>query len=175
VAFSHESIIAPTADHVSAILILVGKVSAAAILGAACVLTFNKGGEMKMSDRAMTLALFAMLSACIAPVSWQHSYSVCLLALCLLWAKAVREPVTNLRLMTLFLCTLALTTYLNRFVIRGLEGNATYPILDSLVLLFVPVAGVVLVLTGLAAIPSANRRKLIDGRIAFDKLPTTLT
>jgi alpha-1,2-mannosyltransferase len=174
-AFNHKAIAPSTADHISPILILLGKISAAAILGAVCVLTFKKRNEMKVSDRAMTLALFAMLSACIAPVSWQHGYSICLLALCLLWAQAVREPITNLRLMTLFLCTLALTTYLNNIVIASIvRGNAAHPILDSIAMLLVPVAGIVLVLAEFAVMKSPNRQKLPDGRIAFDKSPVIL-
>ncbi len=174
-AISQGSITSPATDHLSAILILAGKAVAAAILCVACVLTFNRSREMKISDRAMTLALFAVLSACIAPVSWQHGYSVCLLALCLLWAKAVREPIANWHLITLSLCTLALTTQINRFVYDSVERNVTYPITDSFVLLLTPVAGIVLVLIGLAAIHLPNRRKLGGGQIAFDSADCAAT
>jgi len=174
-AFNHRAIAPSASDQISPVLILLGKLFAAAILAIASMLTLKKRDGMKVSDRAMTVALFAMLSACITPVSWQHGYSVCLLALCLLWAQAVREPITNLRLVTLFLCTLALTTYLNNIVIASiLKGNATHPILNAVAMSLVPIAGVVLVVTELAAMKLPNRQRRLDGRIAFDDSPAIL-
>lgn len=148
-AFHYERISPVVVDNPPTAVILLGKACAAALLGTAALLTYSRDSAMRTEDRVMILALLAMLSACIAPVSWQHGYSLCFLAFSLLWFNALREPISNLQLTVLFLCTIALTTYPNNLVYTTLENNANHAMLASLVLLLTPVASIVLVFTKL--------------------------
>ena len=47
-------------------------------------------------NRALTLAIFALVLATISPVSWRHGYTVALLPLAMLWAQTLQTPATNL-------------------------------------------------------------------------------
>lgn len=150
-AFHHEVIYPAVADQLPAALILLGKVVDAAIVGFAALLIYVRGNAIRTADRIVALALFAVLSVCVAPVSWQHGCTLCLLALTLLWAEALREPKSNLYLIILILGTLSQTTSLNEFAYKNLEGHAAHPILATLLLSVTPLGGLVLVFARLVA------------------------
>jgi hypothetical protein len=140
-------------DHVPAVVVVLGKVCAAGVMGAAGLLIYNRRGGIKQLDHVMVLALFAMLSVCIAPVTWGHGYSLCFLTLSLLWADALRAArVSNVYLTVLLLCTVASTTYMNKY---AYASAGTHPVLAALLLSIAPVAGSVMVLSKLAAMRSA--------------------
>jgi hypothetical protein len=151
-ALLNQTISPAVVDHVPAVVVVLGKVCAAGIMGAAGLLIYNRRGGTKQLDDVMVLALFAMLSVCIAPVTWGHAYSTCFLTLSLLWADALRARVSNVYLTMLLLCTVASTTYMNKY---AYSSAGTHPVLAALVLSIAPVAGSVMVLSKLAAMRSA--------------------
>lgn len=153
----HHGVISPAVtDQIPAALIWLGKGLDAAILGFAALLIYSRGNAIRTADRTIALALFAVLSVCVAPVSWQHGCTLCFLALCLLWAEALREPKSNLYLMILVFGTITQTTSLNEFAYKNLDGHATRPILAALLLSVTPIGGVVLVFTRLLAMRSSD-------------------
>jgi Glycosyltransferase family 87 len=169
-ALHHKTIYPDMTAYVPKGIILLGKVCALAILGAAGFLTYKNRRGTGIEDRVMTLALFTMLSVWISPVSWLHGYSLCFLALSLLWVKSVREGIPDWSLAGMFVCTFLFTTYFIRFCIT-LAGKSWYPVLDSVLLSLTPLAGVLLVLGELAARRSAKTPRQTAVPNSMDRLP----
>lgn len=155
-ALRNQTISPAVVDQVPQAVIMLGKVCAAAIMGTAGLLIYNRGHGIKRVDRVLVLSLFAMLSVSIAPVTWSHGYSLCFLTLSLLWADALRTTVSNVYLTMLFVGTVASTTYLNRYAFANAGPHAGHPVLAALLLSLAPVAGIVLVLAKLASIRSVR-------------------
>lgn len=153
----HQMVVSPAlTDQVPAVLILLGKGIDAGILGFAGLLIYSRCSAIRTADRAIVLALFAVLSVCVAPVSWQHGCALSLLALSLLWAEALREQMSSLYLIILAFGTITQTTSLNEFAYRNLEGHAARPILATLLLSVTPIGGIVLVFARLVGMGSSD-------------------
>ncbi|HEY0786658.1 MAG TPA: glycosyltransferase 87 family protein [Acidobacteriaceae bacterium] len=120
----------------------VGKGLSLGLVLLAMLLVYRLGATMRMADRRITLALFALLSACVAPISWKHAYIVVFLALSLLWAEALRTRVSTAWLVLLTFSSIELGS----FVFDSLIGKATHGVLFGLLSFLAPVTGVVLVL-----------------------------
>jgi hypothetical protein len=162
----HHGVISPAVtNQIPAALIWLGKGLDAVILCVAGLLIYSRGHAIGTADRTIALALFAVLSVCVAPVSWQHGCTLCFLALSLLWVEALREPKSNLYLIILIFGTITQTTSLNEFAYRNLDGHAARPILAALLLSVTPIGGIVLVLTRLVAIRQFQQSCRIDPSI----------
>ncbi len=149
-ALHHTAFYPEITAYVPKIVVSLGKACALVILMAAGFLAYKSRQRLGIDERAMTLALFILLSVWISPVSWLHGYTLCFLALSFLWVKAIREGLSNGSLAMLFVCTFLFTTYFSRFCIT-LAAKGWLPVLDSVLLIVTPVAGIVLVLRELAA------------------------
>ena len=107
------------------IVSLIGKAAALVFLLAACILVARRAKASSLHTRIITLTLFAMLSTGISPVSWEHAYAVCLLALVCLWAEAIRAEIPTAYLVFLTLCSLELSWFLiSFFVLKRVHGVA---------------------------------------------------
>lgn len=144
-AIRHHAIWPEAALILPKALIIAAKSLAAAIVGSAMILTYRNRKHARFGDRPTTLALFGMLSACVAPVSWGHAYSLCFLALCLLWTEAVMTDLGAVATTILFASTVVLTTYVDKVGVY-LAHKGEDLILASIILLLTPLAAAALVL-----------------------------
>jgi len=120
------------------------KLCSVAIVAVAALVVYRLRFRMGLQDKIMSLALFAVLTACISPVSWAHAYEVTFIALALSWGQALREPANNYRLLLLVACSFGLTTFVYSLIMKILLRPNPREILASLLLLTIPAAGVVL-------------------------------
>ena len=73
-----------------------------------CLVQVWKGRRMTSRyDRALTLAVFALAAALLAPVSWRHAYTVALVPFVLLWERCLRERWAGWPLWSLAVASLA--------------------------------------------------------------------
>ncbi len=119
----------------------IGKVVSLALVAFALALVFRLGTRMQMADRRVTLALFALLSACIAPISWKHAYVVAFLPLAYLWADAFRRRLSTLHLVALTLCSIEIGS----FFFDAVVVKVTHGVLLGLLSALGPAAGIALV------------------------------
>ena len=87
------------------LLRLAAKALSGAFFLGCLVLVWRARRRMDPSAKAVVLAVFALVLCCIAPVSWRHGYTVALLPLAMLWARALRRPPRALHLGLLTLTT----------------------------------------------------------------------
>ena len=130
---------------VPARLASVAKIVAAIPVAAAICLLYRAGSKLNLAGRVYALALMALLSACISPVSWRHAYVVACIALVLLWAKAFREGISNVKLVLLAVCTFEICTFHLDYVLFGF--SAAHPAFAGVATVFAPLSGLALVLT----------------------------
>lgn len=90
-----------------------------------------------LSDKLMCLALFAMISAPIAPVSWAHAYVVVLPGLVLLWDEALKVRKGPVRIALLFIATMSVTSFIVP-TIRNFFNAHHHLGLSSLAALIIP-------------------------------------
>jgi hypothetical protein len=149
IALNHKILLENTSVSLATGTLLLGKLCAVAILAVACLLTYRNRRNVGIQDRLIIISLFAMLSACLAPVSWVHAYSICLIALSFLWAEALRKGIPDGQLVVLFVCTFLLTSYLGKFswILSAKGGNS---LLYGVLMLSTPFAGSLLALERLA-------------------------
>ncbi len=127
------------------LVITIGKLLSLAVMVAATGLLVRLGTGMRMLDRRMTLALFALLSACLAPISWKHAYVVVFLALSFLWADAFRRGISNIAILLLALCSIELGS----FLFDSVAVKATHGIVLGLLSFLGPGTGILLVMVRL--------------------------
>ena len=137
-------------------VVTIGKAGCLSILLFAIALVYRLRSAMRMADRVMTLSLFALLSVCIAPISWKHAYVVVFLALALLWAEALRQKVSAMHLVLLSICSIELGS----FLFDSIVVKATHGVLQGVLSFLAPAAGILLVLLTLL------RMRPIPGRAA---------
>jgi hypothetical protein len=123
-------------------VITIGKACSSAIVTLAILIVYRLRSKMRMPDRIMTLALFAILSTAISPVSWRHAYIVGFLALSLLWAEALRQPTSSLYLLFLTLCSIELGSFRFDFIAVAYTHGVVLGLLSFLA----PTVAVLLVL-----------------------------
>ena len=111
-------------DHASMpaprLVVMAAKLASLLVIGVAALLVWRHREDMRMPDRSLTLALFAMLSASASPVAWRAAYTVALLALALLWGEALQGGRVNVQVILLAVCTVAITSYANEWVVEYL-------------------------------------------------------
>jgi hypothetical protein len=136
-------------DHASMpaphLIVMVAKLASLLVIAVAGLLVWRHREDLRMSDRSLTLALFAMLSASASPVAWRAAYTVALLALALLWGEALHAGRVNLQVILLAVCTVAITSYTNEWVVEYLM-RINFHIAAMLVSLLLPWTAVLLVL-----------------------------
>jgi hypothetical protein len=142
-------IASPVTMPIPHLVITAGKVVCVVTLVIAIASTVKLGKTLSQGHRVMVLALFAMLSAPVSPVSWPHAYAVCLFAMSLLWAQALRENRLTTKLGLLVVTTLAVTSYLFPFAITYLVNHSRYELLISLLALVTPASVILIVLASL--------------------------
>ena len=91
-------------DTPNPVLSLASKVASLSFYALCLVLVWRRRG----GHPATTLAVFALVTALISPVSWRHGYTVALIPLAFLWTSALRHGATRLRTILLTLTTLTL-------------------------------------------------------------------
>jgi alpha-1,2-mannosyltransferase len=123
-------------------VITIGKACSLVIVTLAILIVYRLRSKMRMPDRIMTLALFAILSTAISPVSWRHAYIVGFLALSLLWAEALRQPTSSLYLLFLTLCSIELGSFRFDFIAVAYTHGVVLGLLSFLA----PTVAVLLVL-----------------------------
>jgi hypothetical protein len=102
-------------------------------------------------DRIKTLALVALLSICIAPVSWRHAYTLALPILFVLWHEAFQRLPSKAWLAALIFFTLAFG-----FVIDSLIAKVTHGVAFGAVPMIVPITSLVIIFVELARIHRAG-------------------
>ena len=123
-------------------VVTLGKALSLAVMVLAVAWVARLGRSMAAHDRRMTLALFALLSVCVAPISWKHAYIAAFLPLCLLWAEAFRQRASNLRLAVLTFCSIELGSFFFDQVLAKAVHGPLFGLLCSVA----PATGIVLVL-----------------------------
>ncbi len=99
------------------------------------------GATLATGGRVLVLALLALVSACVSPVSWRHAYVVEVLPLALLWAHALRHRPSRTELAVLTVCSLELGSFLFDLI----SEHAGHGLL-TIEPLLAPLAGIVLTL-----------------------------
>ena len=117
-----------------------------------------KAASLRMYDRLITLAFFALLSACVAPISWKHAYVVAFLGLALLWAETLRSEVLHAKVSTGYLLLLTFCSMeLGTFFFDSVIAKLTHGVLWALLSFLAPTTGIVLVFAGLARMGRAAK------------------
>ncbi len=150
----HGGAVNPVVMAIPSSVIFFGKLCSLLSVVAAIVCVYRLGARLPMADRLLTLALFAVLSVCVAPISWKHAYIVVFPVLGILWARAFRERVPNGRLLFLTFCSLELGS----FVFDSLAGKLTHGAVEGVLFFLAPATGLTLVFTQLAAMRSPALR-----------------
>ncbi len=155
----HGGVVKHVAIPTPPVLVSAAKAVALALLFIALALVARLGRHMVFADRRMTLALFALLSVCVAPISWKHAYVVALLPLALLWAEAFRKQVTTTALLLLTFCSVELGS----FFFDSVAVKLTHGTLLGMLAFLAPGTGIVLSLVLLARMrvsePSLQRAR----------------
>ncbi len=131
-------------------VILAGKACSLLVLAVAIACVYRLGVRLRMADRLTTLTLFAVLSVCVAPISWKHAYVVVFLALSFLWAEAFRAEAlpgelparpSNTYLLFLAFCSIELGS----FLFDSLAMKLTHGVALGALSFLAPATGIVLV------------------------------
>lgn len=70
--------------------VLAGKIVSLCFTVAMVAVVVAKGRKLLLEDQVLILALLALISPVISPVSWLHAYATGFIAFALLWAEALR-------------------------------------------------------------------------------------
>jgi alpha-1,2-mannosyltransferase len=138
-------------------LAAIAKLIAALPVLATMLLIYRAGSRVSTAYRIQTIALIALLSACISPVSWRHAYILAFPALALLWNKAFRQGISNARLALLAVCTFEIWTFRLDYMVFGF--SSAHPVLAGIATIFAPLSGIILVLIELADISTQGVRE----------------
>lgn len=77
----------------------------AAFYGACLLLVWRRREPFSIGNRTTVVAVFALVTLVIAPVSWRHGYTVALLPFAILWADALRTRKQGINVWLLGLAT----------------------------------------------------------------------
>lgn len=144
----HGGAIDPTVTLAVPRLVASGaKALSAAILIGALLLVFRLGRRMSMDNRLLALALFALLSVAVAPISWKHAYVVAFLPLALLWTRAFRGGISSFHLLLLSFCSIELGS----FLFDSIAIKVTHGVLLGLLSFLAPATAILLALAVLAS------------------------
>jgi TctA family transporter len=113
-----------------------------------------------MQERIAVIAAFSLLSACVAPVSWQHAYAIAFFMLAVMWRRAFEERSSLFSLLLVFASTLAICSI--SFTSLGRELGPPY-----LVAYLAPIFGILLCIQSLSR--PVRRRAIFKP----DELPGT--
>jgi hypothetical protein len=75
--------------------------------------------QLGLSSKAATIAIFGLITACVSPVSWRHSYSVAFIALAVFWIRSLRTKPRALHLALLTLTTFTLGSLFFDLVVQA--------------------------------------------------------
>ena len=95
-----------------------------------CLFLAWRSRQIERASRAATIAVFALVALCVAPVSWRHGYSVAFIALAIYWVKSLRTP----RPRILHSVLLTLTTFTFGCVIVETAVESPLPQICKLIL-----------------------------------------
>lgn len=125
------------AADASPILLLITKLLSGVFFLSCLALVWRKRNDADGRNlRTATLAIFAMVSACVSPVSWRHGYSVVFIALAILWTAALRRGARALHVILLSLSTVTLGTIFADACVQGPLPQACKVLLASLWVVF---------------------------------------
>jgi hypothetical protein len=134
---------------------------------------YKLGPRTTREHQARVLAVVALLSVCVAPVSWRHAYGVAFLLLALLWKEACERGTGNSALALLTFCTVELGFVLDHVVLHYTRGVAV-----AIVQMLPPLCAVALMfhaLRSLQGTPSddAEARAFVEGPAKKQLCPLT--
>ena len=121
-------------------VVAAGKLLSLLIGVAAVVWIARLGRALGAEDRRMTLALLALRSVCLAPISWKHAYIAAFLPLCLFWGEAFRRRLSGRSLIVLTFCSIELGSFFFDDVI----GKVTHGPVFGVLCFVAPAAGILL-------------------------------
>ena len=64
--------------------------------------------QLDRASKAAIIAIFGLVTACVSPISWRHSYCIAFIALAIFWVRALRTPSRVLHVVLLTLTTFTL-------------------------------------------------------------------
>ncbi len=155
----------PAAPHG---IITAAKAASLALAGVAFLLVLRLGRAMTVRDRLLSLALFGLLSVCIAPISWKHAYIVAYIPLALMWARAFQQRYT---LLSLSLLTFA-SVELGSFFFDSVATKVFHGVPLGLLSFLAPGTGLFLVLWQIAAMQQGVL--MPDSADRSERVPQTL-
>ena len=139
-AVKHETLLVP--PNVLLLAKLLSLLAAAAVL----LLLVRAGRALPLRGRTLTIALIALVSTCVSPVSWKHAYVVEFLPLALLWAEALRSRLSAAELTLLTVCSIGLGS----LFVDSVAGKLLHGLPLAVESLFTPGCGVILAIYFLA-------------------------
>ncbi len=145
---------------IPALVVTLGKLCSLLFLLFAIVLVFRLGTSLRLSDKCAALALFAMLSAPIAPVSWLHAYAVALAAIIILWVEAFRKGISNTQLALLFVTSLCIGSYVVQYAMTYLVQRTHAEVLIALLAMLTPAVTILLSLSQLNSMKAEQTQDL---------------
>ncbi len=84
-------------------LLLLAKPVSLVLYALCLILVWRSRLHRDRFDRALIIAIFALVLASISPVSWRHGYTVAFIPLTMLWSQALRTSASTLRAILLAL------------------------------------------------------------------------
>ncbi len=129
-------------------LVLFTRVLDLVFYGACLLRVWRSRHATSRPERARALAVFALATAVIAPVSWRHGYTAALLPLAMLWARWLRRDTHRWKIWALALTTVATGSL-------GFDLLAQGPVPQILKILLAsvwPIASLVLCLGALSSV-----------------------
>ena len=89
-------------------LLLLAKPLALAFYALCLLLVWRSRAHSDRPQRALAIAVFALVLAAISPVSWRHGYTVALIPLTMLWAQTLRTSGSLVRPVLLALASITI-------------------------------------------------------------------
>jgi Glycosyltransferase family 87 len=103
-------------------LALLGKVCSMGFYGICLFLAWRRRKVSSYESRAATMAIFALVSVLVSPVTWRHGYTMAFVPLAVLWVQTLRRPVGLGRTVLLALTSICVGT-----VFLDLAAQASLP------------------------------------------------
>ena len=89
-------------------LLLVAKAASVALYLYCLFLAWRGRHHFDRASKAAIIAVFGLVTACVSPISWRHSYTIAFIALAIFWVRALRTPSRAFHVVLLTLTTFTL-------------------------------------------------------------------
>jgi len=88
-----------------------------------CLILAWRSRHIMRASRAVTIAVFGLVTTCLSPAPWRYAYTVAFIALAIYWVRMLRAPNTQ----TYRAVLLALTTFTLGVLFFDLAAGAALP------------------------------------------------